>query len=493
MIPDKKSVSVLTAAILLVLFPYSLAEGIINGVPEHVNATDVLERIEKGLPVNLDNVIIDGDLDVSNLNLPIIAIERSYSETAWGGISENLWVISAPIRITNSVINGSVSFNNALFRDTVEFDSTIFNDNVEFRGNILDGETRFIGTQFKRFTSFICTKFNNNVTYFVNATFLHNADFRETKFNGHGSFGIAKFRGVVLFSDAEFNETAFFQNAKFDGKAIFERCRFNGSADFSLAEFGDDAEFVDSSFNSSIYLYKMIFKRLAVKWSSISDGLETDSSTYLSLINNFKVLGQFEDADNCYYQYRKWIQNKRNWGFNRDGLYKFIDNISCISFGYGVRPGNAIILSIELIIILGVLYWLSNGIYKSSTPKTKRENISIWSISRCYNNLSRKAILLTIPSELPKNSRLMLKIKKNMWFIIKSTQQAILNLWNKPFIMQLSLGDALYFSTMVFVSRPPQFWFPRGKWRYLVMIEGIMGWMLLALFIVALTRTTVRY
>jgi hypothetical protein len=59
--------------------------------------------------------------------------------------------------------------------------------------------------------------------------------------------------------------------------------------------------------------------------------------------------------------------------------------------------------------------------------------------------------------------------------------------------MSISFGDALFFSIMVFVSKPPQQWLPRGKWRYAVMVEGVIGWLLLGLFIVTLAKVTIRY
>jgi hypothetical protein len=49
-----------------------------------------------------------------------------------------------------------------------------------------------------------------------------------------------------------------------------------------------------------------------------------------------------------------------------------------------------------------------------------------------------------------------------------------------------ALRSALFFSTMVFLSQGPIDVLPMGRHRYYVILEGITGWLLLALFLVTL-------
>ena len=45
---------------------------------------------------------------------------------------------------------------------------------------------------------------------------------------------------------------------------------------------------------------------------------------------------------------------------------------------------------------------------------------------------------------------------------------------------------------MIFISRGPNEFLPVGKNRYYVILEGILGWLLLALFLVTLGRVMIR-
>ena len=55
---------------------------------------------------------------------------------------------------------------------------------------------------------------------------------------------------------------------------------------------------------SRLYLAKADINRLIVSWSQIRDILSFDTAAYLSLIKNYKDLGQSNDANECYYEYR---------------------------------------------------------------------------------------------------------------------------------------------------------------------------------------------
>jgi hypothetical protein len=45
---------------------------------------------------------------------------------------------------------------------------------------------------------------------------------------------------------------------------------------------------------------------------------------------------------------------------------------------------------------------------------------------------------------------------------------------------------------MIFLSQGPIDFLPVGRNRYLVIIEGILGWLMLALFLVTLGRVMIR-
>ena len=57
---------------------------------------------------------------------------------------------------------------------------------------------------------------------------------------------------------------------------------------------------------------------------------------------------------------------------------------------------------------------------------------------------------------------------------------------------QVSFGDALYFSMVTFTTVGFGDWYPVGRCRVLVMIEGLVGWLTLALFLVTLANVMIR-
>lgn len=54
------------------------------------------------------------------------------------------------------------------------------------------------------------------------------------------------------------------------------------------------------------------------------------------------------------------------------------------------------------------------------------------------------------------------------------------------------IPNAIYLSAMIFISQVPSNWYVNGYWKYVIMFERIAGWLLMALFIVVLTKKLIR-
>jgi len=54
------------------------------------------------------------------------------------------------------------------------------------------------------------------------------------------------------------------------------------------------------------------------------------------------------------------------------------------------------------------------------------------------------------------------------------------------------IPNSLYLSAMIFISQVPSNWYINGYWKYMVMSERVLGWLLMALFIVVLTKKLIR-
>ena len=157
-----------------------------------------------------------------------------------------------------------------------------------------------------------------------------------------------------------------------------------------------------------------------------------DPAAFLALVNNYHGLGWSADEDDCYYQYRSLNQGKKQWGWS-----KTIDLLAWLSCGYGVRPGYAVAWSLLTILVFALVFWRGDGIRRSAKP------------------LNEAAEEDSVPEHV-------------------------------------TLRNALFFSTMVFLSQGPIDFLPVGRHRYFVIFEGILGWLLLALFLVTLGRVMIR-
>jgi uncharacterized protein YjbI with pentapeptide repeats len=328
-----------------------------------IKAEEILEKIEKGLPVEYENIIIYGDLDLHRLDIPLNKKKQK--------------IIRSIIKIEYSLIKGDVFFDHSAFSGLVDFDGTTF------------------------------TKAAN----FSDSVFQEDAGFSESKFEGEANFSRVQFVTEANFSRARFNDADF-------GRAEFER-------NFNLANARiytlrlSDAHFREMS---RINLKDLNFNRIVVRWNSIRNNLPFNGSVYLTLTKNFRNLEQFEDEDDCYYQYRKEKQKRAS-----RLLPKMIDRLAWLSCGYGVRPSHTVLLSLAIILLFTGIFW---GVHALEQDGSGRSSVS--------------------------------------------------------------LGDTLYFSSMEFLGRTPQNLDIVEGYEYLTVMETLMGWLLMALFLVTMSKVMLR-
>ncbi len=455
-----------------------------------VGASEILSKIQSNQPASYDNIAISGKLDLSNLDGPI----------------------RQPLKITNSTILDPANFEEVTFQSLLDLRGTTFKDQTNFVKAQFQGDAAFIGTKFSGDTDFRFVKFGRSALFgkarfdglvsFANSEFSGNANFEGSdfedeanfdfvlfsrplnfmsatfskdlsftnsqlsatslfmycKFNDNASFAGTRFASDVRFRSSRFSRNAVFVLASFDGLSDFASVDFQGDAFFAVAKFSDIAHFLDAKFkkdlileNARIYsmqldnatfekdskidLIEADFTRLVVPWSIIKDRLEFNGAAYLALVKNYKNLEWFDDADNCYYQYRKISQANEPWGW-----HKLIDVISWLSCGYGVRVSYTVFWSIFTILFFGLIFWAGNGMRRF------------------------EFIGLEVPSNL-----------------------------NNIQGQRVSLVDALYFSVAMFTtSQSPVNNYPVGVYRHLAMIEGILGWFFLGLFVVVLSGLLIR-
>ena len=376
-----------------------------------INATDVLndsfyEGKYDGKELLYKNKTINGNLIINKSKLMPIRMNRTLDDINSYQLSEYASSINSSILIENSTINGNVDFSNALFQWYISFYNTTINGNVTFSGSEFKGYATFMHSNFSGSAIFTGSQFDNYAD-FSDSQFNGIADFGDSKFydkvyfgdltnkyNGSrfirdASFNDSLFNGVTDFSGSRFKKIAYFIDSQFNGYAKFWRTQFDNITDFKWATFEYDAMFSDSvfqgntSFNLCQFKNDVFFERaklnildlsgtkygiLKVRWNNISE-LVYDDAAYMSLIQNFKNLGYFEDADNCYYKFRVEQYKHFNSSYNSGSslldwvgqlqIGKFlapIDFAAGIFYGYGKKPLNSLFWSIISIFLFGTIW-----------------------------------------------------------------------------------------------------------------------------------------
>ena len=215
-------------------------------------------------------------------------------------------------------------------------------------------------------------------------------------FTGAKFFGfITNFAKVQFLEDAKFDRSQFkgntsFYESNFNKDAYFYRSVFN-NLDFRQTKFNGDSFFKDSKVNGVLNLDKAEYSRFYIRFNNINE-LAYDETAYKTLIDNFKKLGYFSDAYNCYYHFMKAYANENLLGFKiirllyekmikifnsiRVNLLATVINNIFISiyylfawlfYGFGTKPEFALLWSILLITIFG-FFW-----YRIGAKNTKKD------------------------------------------------------------------------------------------------------------------------
>ncbi|OPY50682.1 MAG: hypothetical protein A4E48_01784 [Methanosaeta sp. PtaU1.Bin060] len=333
-----------------------------------IKAEEVLEKIEVGEPVEYENIIIFGDLDLSRLDLPRDRNKRQ--------------IIRSVIKIEYSMIKGDVFFDRSTFAGLVDFDGTVFTQAAKFSDSM----------------------------------FCEDAGFSEARFEGEANFSRAEFLTEANFSRARFGDVDF-RNAKFHRNLNLASAKLSSVLllDARLEE------------GSSLNLMDLDYSRIKVRWETIRDHLSFNGSIYLALTKNFRNLEQFEDEDECYYQYRKEKQARAT---SRVG--KLVDRVAWLSCGYGVRPSHTILLSAGIILLFAAFLAFAHAIEHDSQPLQENQTYHI------------------------------------------------------------SLKDAFYFSSMQFLGKNPENLHIVEGYEYLTVMESLVGWILMALFLITMSKVILR-
>jgi len=471
-----------------------------------VPAQEILAKIVNKEPVYYDNIRVLGDLDLQflpdarvadsfaltnstliNASFDGVTFEKDavFWGTTFGNASFDHASFIGQADFANTSLSNA-SFTAASFDEPAVFDGAFFRNNVSFEDAVFAKDAFFYEANFMananfNYSDFASYSYFAAVQFFGDALFsdvdfsgaldfsaadvagranffqsrFGSAGFSNAVFSGPVQFGLADFSGLSSFGEAIFAKEANFNLARFSQAAYFSGAEFQKDALFGLTKFQDIASFQSAIFeenlnfkggsistilldkaefgkDSRIILNDTDFSRFKAHWNEIEEHVVWEPAAFLALVNNYHGLGWSADEDDCYYQYRSLNQDKKQWGWS-----KTIDLLAWLSCGYGVRPGYAVAWSLLTILAFALLFWRGDGIRRSAKP------------------LNEAAEKDSVPE-------------------------------------RVTLRNALFFSTMVFLSQGPIDFLPVGRHRYYVILEGISGWLLLALFLVTLGRVMIR-
>ncbi len=441
----------------------SIKDSRIKSPLEIVNST-IQDVTSDGVTFEKDVIFWGTNFQNASFNKTTFSAHSDFSNTSFGHASFMGTAFDQPVTFDAAEFYDSVSFIDSQFQKDASFNYVRFLDDANFNYTTFGYYAYFSGAQFSKDAQFSGVKFQGPLD-FTSANITGIANFFESQFSatsfsssiffGPARFGLTRFSGLSSFGGALFAEEASFVLARFSDAAYFSQAHFKESAIFGLVKFEDIASFQNAAFdsqlnlksaristllmensrfgkNSKINLNDSDFNRLKAHWDQIKIYVIYDPGVYLALIDNYKGLGWHKDEDDCYFAYRRLEQSGKGIGWS-----KALDVIAWLSCGYGVRPGNTVVWALSTIFIYALIFWRGDGIRRSAKPLQGSPEID------------------AVPE-------------------------------------RATFKNALFFSTMVFLSQGPIDFLPVGRNRYYVIMEGILGWLLLALFLVTLGRIMIR-
>jgi hypothetical protein len=315
------------------------------------------------------------------------------------------------------------------FNDYVDFSSSTFNSSANFNSVNFDSSSRFFGVTFNSSAYFYQAIFNNSADFF-GVTFNSLSDFIWVTFNSSADFSYSSFNSLTDFSFSSFNSSSDFTGVKFNSSACFISVSFASPSDFQIL------------------------------LPDTSENIITDGKTCEFFREYYKNEARYEDADNIYYNYRRNYQSEKSLL----SPSKWMDILSWITCGYGLKPFNSFLFGTMIIFLFSVIY--------------------INPVCLSINRSTRIPILLSLNISLNKSSNKIIPFKlslKNPGIVKNDDQSQI-----------ASLLDIFYYSVCRFTFMSYENWYPKDNFRIFTIIEGILGWATLGIFMATLTAVMIR-
>jgi len=403
------------------------------------------------------------------------------------------------LKCTNCTFHKRVSwlgctFDSTLYalENTFMEDATfhIWADTAFFSASRFEGKTEFGGcSHYLRFDSLDLISVDSMHTRYEPAFFYQN-----TKF----FFG--KFRNLVI------EDVTFTGNVSIEHMTIYTlRCKnakvlsdgflFLGTTIEDTIDFRNmtvkgmmDIRQLNLSGKCKILLEAMAFDEFKCKWSQIAhkihfehpDSIENIKTTYYALYENFRKEGARMDANECLYQLKEFErQNENIW-------YKWLYlNVISITCGYMLRPTQILFFAFFAIIVSSLFYFFTPGyiIRLAYIKDTTRKHLVRTSRKEIIDRLKKRELCTKGKTGELIERLLQSMSEKELFQQIKP---------GRPVSLKYLGVCCLYsFETFLRLSILTKDLHPYHWSKKLVsIIEAIIGWFTLALFIITFINAT---
>ncbi len=291
---------------------------------------------------------------------------------------------------------------------------------------------------------------------FKGVSFQNGVDFKATNFIKYANLCGVQFEESANFSQAVFCETADFERSEFFWESRFHGSRFIKKADFSGAVFRGNTWFSESYFSLDANFYEAEFKNEAYFTKAyFGDRLNLDKSKI-----NYVSLADITCGKNCHItlQASNFTRLEARWDSLRN--YLIYDGPMYLSLTKNYNN----------------LEWFEDAddcYYHYRIEK--RAGLNAW--SKILDYIIWVAYGYGVRPQNPLMLGVILVLLSAFIFWLGSQRQ--------------SMTDSLYLSVIVFISSP-EIDQLTGLCKLWGLFERLMGWLLMALFLVTLGRVTIR-
>jgi uncharacterized protein YjbI with pentapeptide repeats len=321
-----------------------------NGSGEELTeipASEILDKIQKGKPVEYDHIRIVGNLNLHQLNLPLENTGKKNCEI-------KRWIPSHGCKVIMNLPTEYKTINSSIKITDSEFKGDLFFYQCKFLNDVCLSKSSFCG-----------------IANFRGAAFSGDANFRGAAFSGNDVKGAA-FSGISFkslpiplevfeksdFIGTTFRKDAHFEGATFYGDVYFIRATFSEWTDFTGATFRESADFEGASFGKNTYFEGALFSGDLL---SFKNAIFNNPRSQEVACRTAKILlekkGDREEAGSYFYREMEGNRKQKSW-YIRYPEWFFIQFI----FGYGVHPFRLMACWLGFVGLFAVIYMLWNAI-----------------------------------------------------------------------------------------------------------------------------------